>query len=59
VDTQSDLDFVRLITSKIQKIPTLMTDIQDVLSKEPHLLDINKDHIIDEGYKKSISEDKY
>ena len=58
VDTQSDLDFVRLITSKIQKIPTLMTDIQDVLSKEPHLLDINKDHIIDEGYKKSISEDK-
>ena len=35
-----------------------MADIQDILSKEPHLLDINKDHIIDEGYKKSISEDE-
>ena len=58
VDTQNDLDFVRLIISKIQKTPPLMTDIQDVLSKEPHLLDINKDHIIDEGYKKSISEDE-
>ena len=58
VDTQNDLDFVRLIISKIQKTPTLMTDIQDILSKEPHLFDINKDHIIDEGYKKSISEDK-
>ena len=59
VDTQNDLDFVRLIISKIQKTPTLMADIQDILSKEPHLLDINKDHIIDEGYKKSISKDKY
>ena len=59
VDTQSDLDFVRLITSKIQKTPILITDILDVLSKEPDLLNINKEHVIDEGYKKSISEDKY
>ena len=44
VDTQNDLDFVRLIISKIQKTPTLMTDIQDILSKEPRLLDINKEH---------------
>ena len=58
VDRQNDLDFVRLIISKIQKTPILITDILDVLSKEPHLLDINKDHIIDEGYKKSISEDE-
>ena len=58
VDTQNDLDFVRLIISKIQKTPTLMTDIQDILSKEPRLLDINKEHIVDEGYKKSISEDE-
>ena len=59
VDTQNDLDLVRLIISKIQKMPILMTDIIDVLTKEPHLLDINKEHIIDEGYKKSISKDKH
>jgi len=59
VDTQNDLDFVRLLISKIQKMPILITDILDVLSKEPDLLTINKDHVIDEGYKKSISEDKY
>ena len=59
VDTQNDLDLVRLIISKIQKMPILMTDILDVLTKEPHLLDINKEHIIDEGYKKSISKDKH
>ena len=55
----TDLDLVRLIISKIQKMPILMTDILDVLTKEPHLLDINKEHIIDEGYKKSISKDKH
>ena len=59
VDTQNDLDLVRLIISKIQKTPILITDILDVLYKEPDLLNINKDHVIDEGYKKSVSEDKY
>lgn len=57
VDRQSDLDFVRILVSKIQKRPILMTDILDVLSKEPHLLEINKNHIVDEGYLKSISND--
>jgi len=59
VDRQNDLNFVRLIVSKIQKIPILMTDILDVLAKEPHLLDINKDHVVDEGYIKSIAKDIY
>lgn len=59
VDRQNDLDFVRLIVSKIQKIPILMTEILDVLSKEPNLLDINKDHVVDEGYIKSIAKDSY
>ena len=49
VDTQNDLDLVRILISKIQKTPILITDILDVLSKEPDLLNINKDHVIDEG----------
>ncbi|MGI0011522.1 MAG: cytidylyltransferase domain-containing protein [Nitrosopumilaceae archaeon] len=38
VDKQSDLDLVRIIASKIKKRPILMTDIIDLLSKEPHLV---------------------
>jgi len=57
VDTQKDLDFVRLVISKIQKRPIFMTDIMNVLSKEPTLLEINKNHVLDEGYLKSIKND--
>jgi len=57
VDRQDDLDLVRSLVSKIQKRPILMTDILDVLSKEPDLLKINKNHIMDEGYLKSVNND--
>jgi len=57
VDTMEDLDFVKELISKIQKRPILMGDILDILKKEPSLIEINKNHIIDEGLKKSIRDD--
>ena len=35
-----------------------MNDILNLLSKEPELISINKDFILDEGYKKSLKEDE-
>ena len=52
-----DLDFVKELIAKIQKRPILMDDILDILKKEPSLIEINKNHIIDEGLKKSIIDD--
>jgi len=57
VDTKEDLDFVKELISKIQKRPILMADILDILKKEPSLIEINKNHIIDEGFQKSIRDD--
>lgn len=58
VDRMLDLELVRKIVSKIKKRPILMTHILDLFSKEPHLQDINKDYIVDEGGLKSLEEDK-
>jgi len=58
VDRIPDLELVRKIVSKINKKPILMTHILDLFSKEPHLQDINKNHIVNEGGLKSLEEDK-
>ena len=58
VDRENDLEFVRTIVSKIKKRPILLGDILDLLSREPDLIEINKDHIVEEGLKKSLKEDK-
>lgn len=58
VDRKEDLEFVRIIVSKIKKSPILMTDILQLLKKEPHLKDINKNFIMDEGYLTSLENDK-
>jgi len=57
VDRIEDLIFVREVVSKIKKRPILMNDILEVLSKEPELIEINKNHVKDEGYLKSLKED--
>lgn len=57
VDRENDLELVRNIVLKIKKKPILMTDILELFQKEPKLKEINKDHIIDEGYKKSLKDD--
>jgi len=58
VDRVEDLDFVRAIVTRIKKTPILMNDILRLLEKEPQLTEINKNHLIDEGYLKSLNEDK-
>ncbi|MBI3255108.1 MAG: glycosyltransferase family protein [Nitrosarchaeum sp.] len=58
VDRKEDLEFVRIVVSKIKKSPILMTDILQLLKKEQYLKDINKNFIMDEGYLKSLENDK-
>lgn len=58
VDRIEDLEFVRALASRIKKFPILMKDILLTLEKEPQLLNLNKNHIMDEGYLKSLENDK-
>ena len=58
VDNQDDYKLAQTIALKIKKRPILMTDIIKLLSQEPHLVDINKEYVLDEGYKKSLKEDQ-
>ena len=58
VDRENDLVLVKSIISKIIKRPILLDDILDLFSKEPKLFKINETQIRDEGYKKSLEEDK-
>jgi len=46
VDRENDLEFVRAVVSKIKKRPILLGDILNLLSREPDLIEINKDHIV-------------
>jgi len=41
IDTKNDLDFVKIIISKIKKRPILMNDILTLLQKNPNLLKIH------------------
>ncbi len=58
VDRREDLDFVKAVISKIKKSPILMTDILQLLEREPDLTKINNNYIMDEGYAKSLETDK-
>jgi spore coat polysaccharide biosynthesis protein SpsF len=58
VDRENDLKFVKEIVKKIPQRPILTDNILDLLKNEPKLIDINKNFIFEEGYKKSIQEDK-
>ena len=58
VDRESDLVFVKIIYQKIKKTPILMKDILKLLEDEPKLIKINEKHIVDEGYLKSINDEK-
>ena len=35
-----------------------MNDVLNLLKEKPELIDINSDHDMDEGYKKSLKEDQ-
>lgn len=60
VDEQRDLEFVREIYKRLYVKDTLfyMEEVVDLLMKNPELMDINKDIVRNEGYNKSIKEDK-
>lgn len=57
IDKQSDLDLVKLIVSKVIKRPILLDDIIMLYNNEPKIFEINKTHIPNEGYLKSLKED--
>ena len=58
IDRQNDLELVKLIVSKIIKRPILLDEIILLYKKEPKLFEINKTHIPNEGYLKSLKEDE-
>ena len=58
VDHPNDLKLVQQIVDKIQHRPILFNDIISLLKIEPKLFSINKDNVVDEGYKKSKLQDE-
>ncbi len=58
VDYLNDFKLIQHITNKIKYRPILFQDVVSLLEKEPELLLLNNDHIVDEGYKKSKIHDE-
>ena len=58
VDRDNDLKFVQEIVKRIPQRPILTNSVLNILKNEPRLIDINKNFISEEGYKKSIQKDK-
>ena len=58
IDEENDLELVRILFSKIKKRPILVSDILRILKHEPELTKINSDTQYNEGYLKSLQEDK-
>lgn len=58
IDRESDLKFVKTIILRIHKRPIIMEDILDLLKKDPKLIEINKDYLLNEGYLISLKNDE-
>ena len=58
VDKVEDLKFVQEIVKRIHKRPILFNNVLNILKNEPELVQINKNYVLEEGYKKSIEEDQ-
>jgi dTDP-glucose 4,6-dehydratase len=58
VDQKEDFDLVALIYAKIRKRPILLNDLMELFKKEPELIQINAKYTRNEGYAKSVKEDK-
>lgn len=58
VDRMEDLEFVKALVSRIKKSPIFMKDILRVLENEPDLTNLNKNYTMDEGYIRSLENDK-
>lgn len=58
VDRKNDFKLVKEVFSRIRNRPVLLNDIKELFSQEPGLLSMNKNNIPNEGYLKSLKEDK-
>ena len=58
VDRENDLRLIRLIVEKIDNRPILLHHILELFEKEPELEKINMGNVPDEGYFKSIKNEK-
>ena len=58
LDREEDLELIKLIVSKIQKRPILLEDILKLFEKEPNLITINNKISSNEGYEKSLKNDR-
>lgn len=58
MDLQEDLNLIRSIILKLDKHPIHLADILELFNKNPELVKINKGHIPNEGYMKSLKEDE-
>ena len=56
VDTDFDFQLIEKIIQKLRMNPIYLENVLDLLSQEPHLLEINK-HIKHDGYERSLKED--
>ena len=59
VDRENDFNLVQNILKKITKRPVLMKDILELFEQQPNLKKINEDHIQNEGYMKSLKDEKH
>ena len=57
VDRDNDYKLVKLLADKINKSPILISDIVNLLEKEPELKKINEHIDFNEGQSKSIKEE--
>jgi spore coat polysaccharide biosynthesis protein SpsF len=58
VDRQNDFELIKNIVNNVKSNPILMKDIIELYHKNQELFKINKNYLDDEGYIKSLNEDK-
>tara|TARA_B110000438_G_scaffold256457_1_gene263939 strand:- start:9603 stop:10367 length:765 start_codon:yes stop_codon:yes gene_type:complete len=58
VDYNEDFELVKILISKIQPRPVHLEDILNLLNNEPKLFELNNNHKPNEGYAKSLEDDK-
>lgn len=57
VDRENDYILTKEIAASLEKLPITMNEILNLLEKKPELININSENDMDEGYKKSLTED--
>lgn len=59
VDTQADLDAVSAIFAKLDHQSDFsIHEVVDLLQKHPEILEINKDSVVNSGFRKTLNEDR-